>query len=172
MIQCDSLYVILLPTQVLVLGAKLLPHQGAPTSLDKQQHMWVLDKEKLELGARVAQLAEGSLALLELIFPRHVIEFMSDSHQATQKLLPPGTDLQVLASRHEQVCVHMRVWGGHGGPACWCWPHATSRCACTCVCGGARTCMCWHHATSRCVHACVVFVGGGGHGPAGPGLTP
>ena len=96
----------MLPIQVLVLGAKLLP-QGTPTVL-----VCALDKEKQELDARVAQLAEGSLALLELIFPRHVIEFMSDSHQATQKLLPPGTDLQVLASRHEQVCVHVCVGGG------------------------------------------------------------
>ena len=93
-----------------MLGAKLLP-QGAPTAHDKQQHTGALDREKRELDARLAQLAEGSLALLELIFPRHIIEFMSDSHQATQRLLPPGTDLTVLASRHELV----RVWGGGGG---------------------------------------------------------
>ena len=127
-----------------MLGAKLLPQrQAAPTSLDKQQHMCALDKKKQELDARVAQLADGSLALLELIFPRHVIEFMSDSHQATQKLLPPGTDLQVLASHHEQVCVHVRVGGGTDLQVL----------------------------ASRHEQVCVHFRGGG-HGPAGAGLTP
>ena len=81
---------------------------------DMEKQQGALDREQRELDARLAQLAEGSLALLELIFPRHVIEFMSDSHQATQKLLSPGTDLSALACRHEQVGGQARGKGRWG----------------------------------------------------------
>ena len=52
---------------------------------------------------RLAQLTEASFALLELIFPRHIIEFMSDSHQTAEGLLPHGGDLRPLSTNHEQV---------------------------------------------------------------------
>ena len=58
------------------------------------------------LDDRLAQLTEASYALLELIFPRHVIEFVSDVHpQAVDDLLPPGTDLRSLTTHHEQVTI-------------------------------------------------------------------
>ena len=56
---------------------------------------------KEALDARLAQLTESSFALLELIFPRHIIEFMSDSHQQTPEEQLPR--LRQLTTSHEQV---------------------------------------------------------------------
>ena len=59
----------------------------------------------------LAQLTEASYALLELIFPRHVIEFMSDGLGAgKEELLPNGTDLRCLTTSHQEVRPRARVF--------------------------------------------------------------
>ena len=76
------------------------PH--GPTSREAQE------EHLAQLTEHLAKLTEASYALLELIYPRHVIEFMSDGLGAGQEfsreeLLPYGTDLRCLTTSHQEV---------------------------------------------------------------------
>lgn len=57
---------------------------------------------RMEAETRMTELTEASLALLELIFPRHVIEYMA----LNTKPAAPGaapSDLKELATKHDKV---------------------------------------------------------------------
>ena len=79
---CLCHYCLLLPNCLCYYGM-LLPNQCAATACYCQvivlQHLDVTSKqEEAHEGKQLAQLTEASLALLELIFPRHIIEYMTN----------------------------------------------------------------------------------------------